>query len=194
LNRLTDIAGSLIGLVLLSPLFLTITALVKLQDGGPVLYRSMRVGRAGVPLGLIKFRTMVPHADRLGGGITVAQDPRVTPIGRLLRKSKLDELPQLWNVLCGEMSFIGPRPEDPRYVARYTPDHRRVLRFTPGITSPASVHYRHEERLLTAPDSDHIYLERILPDKIMLDLEYFTRRTLFTDVLLIARTLRELFK
>jgi lipopolysaccharide/colanic/teichoic acid biosynthesis glycosyltransferase len=194
LNRSLDISGAILGLAVLSPLLLILAWAVKAYDGGPVLYRAKRVGRGGKSFDLLKFRTMVPFADRVGGGITVSGDARVTPIGRMLRRYKLDEVPQLWNVLRGDMSFVGPRPEDPRYVARYAPHQRVVLEFTPGITSPASIKFRNEETLVSGPDWESTYLERILPEKLGLELEYFPRRTLAGDTLLIAKTLREVFR
>ncbi len=120
---------------------------------------------------------MVPNADRIGGGITVSDDKRVTRIGRILRKIKLDELPQLWNVVKGDMKLVGPRPEDPRFVAMYTPHQRRILNFAPGITSPASLEYRDEEAMLTGSDWQRTYLDDVLPRKLELDLDYFSRRT-----------------
>jgi lipopolysaccharide/colanic/teichoic acid biosynthesis glycosyltransferase len=160
--RFLEVALSLAGLVLLSPLFAILAVGVKMHDGGPVLYRARRVGRGGKEFSLLKFRSMIADADRRGLGLTVQGDPRVTPIGRLLRRTKLDELPQLLNVFRGEMSFVGPRPEDPRYVSRYTPEQRHVLDHRPGITSPASLAYRNEESLLGGEDGERVYVERIL--------------------------------
>lgn len=189
LVRFIDIAGATIGLVVLSPFFLLVAAWVHMQDGGPVFYRARRVGRGGRGFHLLKFRTMVPQADRLGGGLTVNGDDRVTRAGRVLRRFKIDELPQLWNVVRGDMSLVGPRPEDPRYVALYDSEQRGILMHLPGITSPASLAYRHEEALLTGPDWQQAYLNHVLPEKLALDLAYFHRRTLTSDMLLIGRTI-----
>ena len=159
-----------------------------------MFYLAGRVGRGGSIFRLLKFRTMVPHADRLGGGITVTGDNRVTGTGRILRHLKLDELPQLWNVLKGEMSLVGPRPEDPRYVALYKPNQRGILAYTPGITSPASLSYRNEQALLSGPDWQRTYLEEVLPHKIELDMDYFANRTISSDLLLIGRTIWGILK
>src|SRR5438552_2122313 len=144
LKHTFDVAVALIALVLLAPVFMLLGLLVKLGSQGPILYRATRVGWHARPFVLYKFRTMVDGADQLGAGITAQGDMRVTPIGRWLRRTKLDELPQLLNVLKGDMSLVGPRPEDPRYVALYTPEQRRVLSVRPGMTSLASIRYRHE--------------------------------------------------
>lgn len=187
--RSLDIIASLCGLVLLGPLFLLVALLIKLDSPGPVFFRSQRVGQDGRPFRLVKFRTMVAGAARSGPGITAAGDSRVTAVGRLLRRTKLDELPQLVNVLRGEMSLVGPRPEDPRYVALYTPEQRRVLAARPGITSPASLAYRHEEQLLVGPDWETVYVQKVMPHKLQLELDYLSRRTPLTDLGLILRTL-----
>lgn len=141
-----------------------------------------------------KFRTMVVDADRLGPGITTGSDPRVTSIGRVLRKTKLDELPQLINVLRGEMSLVGPRPEDPEYVAIYSPDQRRILNVKPGMTSAASLEYRDEEAVLSGENWETIYRTEILPAKINIDLEYIDERTVWTDLKIVARTIMSLFR
>jgi lipopolysaccharide/colanic/teichoic acid biosynthesis glycosyltransferase len=150
LKRVFDLCFAAAGLVLLSPVLLLLAALVKLSDGGPVFFRQQRVGQGGQPFWIVKFRTMVVNAEKAGPQVTRDADPRITRIGRLMRKLKLDELPQLWNVLVGDMSFVGPRPEVPRYVERYTPAQRRVLELKPGITDPASLEFREEEEMLAA--------------------------------------------
>ncbi len=147
-KRMLDLALSLAGLLLFSPLLLVIAILVKSSSAGPVWYRHRRVGRGGRPVGVVKFRTMCRNADRVGPAITSAADFRITPLGRHLRRLKLDELPQLWNVLVGEMSLVGPRPEAPGYVELYSPAQRKVLSVRPGITDSASIAYRREEDLL----------------------------------------------
>lgn len=186
---MVDIVASAAGLLVLSPLFLVIGALVKLQDGGPVFYRSMRVGRGGRLFSIYKFRSMMQGAERMGGGLTVRGDRRVTRMGRLLRAYKLDELPQLLNVMKGDMSLVGARPENPAFVARYTPEQREILRYRPGITSPASLHYRNEEELLEGANTEALYLERILPHKLSMDIAYLSRRTVRSDLMVILRTI-----
>jgi lipopolysaccharide/colanic/teichoic acid biosynthesis glycosyltransferase len=188
-QRIVDILASAVGLLLLSPVFLVIGAAVKLGDGGPVLYRSKRVGIGGKLFSIYKFRSMLQGAERMGGGLTVRGDRRVTRAGRLLREYKLDELPQLLNVLKGDMSLVGARPEDPGFVARYTPEQQEILRYRPGITSPASLHYRNEEELLGGGNTETLYLEKILPHKLSMDLAYLTRRTVRSDLVVILRTI-----
>lgn len=191
LRRLLDVIVTLTGLVLLSPALLGIALGVRLTSPGPILYRSRRVGKDGRPFSLLKFRTMVADADRIGPGITIEQDPRITPFGRWLRAHRLDELPQLWNVLVGEMSLVGPRPEDPRYGAHYSPEQRRVLEVRPGITGPAQIGFRNEpERLRHAADPEAAYLCEIMPAKLALDLAYLQRRTVWSDLGLLFNTLR----
>lgn len=176
-------------LVLGAPLILTLALAVRLTSPGPALHRATRVGRGGRPFTLYKFRSMRIGAAAAGPGITASGDPRITRVGALLRATKLDELPQLWNVVRGEMSLVGPRPEDPRYVERYTPDQRRILHWRPGITSPASVTYRDEERILAAAtDLDAAYAT-VMADKIAIDLAYFEKATLLGDLRWIGRTL-----
>jgi lipopolysaccharide/colanic/teichoic acid biosynthesis glycosyltransferase len=190
LKRAFDVAASTAGLLILWPFLLVIALIVKLSSPGPALYRASRVGRYGVPFGLLKFRSMVADADQIGPGITAASDARITPIGRVLRGTKLDELPQLINVLRGEMSLVGPRPEDPRYVALYTEAQRQVLNVRPGITSLASVQYRHEESLLTGEAWETHYIEQVMPEKLAIELEYVKRATFRDDILVVLATLR----
>ena len=186
--RLFDVIVSLAVLVLLSPVLLAVALAVKLHDGGPVLYGGRRVGRNGRIFRVLKFRTMAPDADRRGPGITAEGDPRITPVGRFLRKTKLDELPQFINVLKGEMGLVGPRPEDPRYVALYTDEQKKLLEVRPGITSPASVAFRHEESLLSGEEWEKTYVGRILPRKLEIEAEYLKHRTFLTDVGVLLRT------
>ncbi|MGA2244424.1 MAG: sugar transferase [Verrucomicrobiota bacterium] len=178
------------GFLFLSPVLGLLAVTVKLSDGGPVFYLQSRVGQHGRVFQIFKFRTMVLNADRLGLSVTRDRDPRITRIGRFLRKTKLDELPQLWNVLRGEMSFVGPRPEVPRYVARYTPEQRQVLVLKPGITDLATLAFRKEEELLaTAADTEKFYLEYCVPRKIELNLAYAREANVWKDVKIILRTL-----
>jgi lipopolysaccharide/colanic/teichoic acid biosynthesis glycosyltransferase len=188
-RRWLDVVTSLAGLILLSPLFLLVAVAIKLDSAGPVFYRAARVGKEGQPFRVYKFRSMVNDADRAGPGITTADDERITKLGRLLRRTKVDELPQLINVFRGDMSLVGPRPEDPRYVALYTQEQRQVLAVRPGITGPASVHYRHEEELLDGPNWEQVYIQEVMPHKLQMELDYLEQRTLWTDLGVIFETM-----
>lgn len=188
-KRIFDLLFATVGLVFLSPLFLVLAALVKLSDGGSVFFRQERVGRDGRPFRILKFRSMVANADKLGLSVTRDGDARITRIGRWLRKTKLDELPQLWNVFVGDMSFVGPRPEVPRYVEKYTPDQRRVLALKPGITDLATLKFRNEEELLrTATDTEKFYLDYCVPRKIELNLAYARTANVWEDTKIILQT------
>jgi lipopolysaccharide/colanic/teichoic acid biosynthesis glycosyltransferase len=189
LQRFIDIFAAAAGLLVLSPLLLVIALFIKLHDGGPVFYSSRRVGKGGILFSIHKFRSMVQNADKMGGGLTMKEDRRVTPIGRVLRRYKVDELPQLLNVLKGEMSLVGARPEDPRFVAQYTSEQRRILEYRPGITSPASLKFKNEEDLLSGENAEKLYVERLLPQKLAIDLEYEDQRTVRSDVKLILQTI-----
>lgn len=189
-----DVVISAIGLLFLSPLFLILAILIKMDSPGPVFYRARRVGKDGKLIHLLKFRTMVVGADERGPRITIAGDSRVTRIGRSLRRTKLDEVPQLFNVLKGEMSLVGPRPEDPRYAALYPEERRQLLDVRPGITSAASLAFRHEEELLSGPDWEEVYRNEILPAKLAIELAYQSKRTIWDDLVLIARTILTIFQ
>jgi FlaA1/EpsC-like NDP-sugar epimerase/lipopolysaccharide/colanic/teichoic acid biosynthesis glycosyltransferase len=182
-----------VGLVLLAPVLLVIALVVKLHDRGPVFYRATRVGKDGVGFKLYKFRSMTIGADKTGPAITAHNDARVTSIGRFLRNTKLDELPQLFNVLFGDMSVVGPRPEDPCYVDLYTAQQREVLRVRPGITSAASLKFRHEEDLLKGEDWETMYRTHIMPEKIAIDLDHIRNPNVFRDAGLIVSTIASLF-
>lgn len=189
-KRAFDLFWSLLGLALLAPALALVAILVKAEDGGPVFFRQARVGQGGRPFRIWKFRTMVVDAERKGRAITVGADPRITRIGRFLRAAKLDELPQLLNVVAGEMSLVGPRPEVPRYVELYTGSQRAILDLRPGITDLASIKYRHESELLAgAEDPDGTYIQAILPDKIRINLAYAARAGVGSDFLVILATL-----
>ena len=188
-KRLYDIFFSGCGLVLLAPLFAVIALLVRLADGGEVFYRQMRVGRGGREFVIYKFRTMVPAAEQAGPSVTKNGDRRITWIGRLLRKTKLDELPQLLNVLKGDMSLVGPRPEVPRYVRRYSPEQRAILQLKPGITDLASLCFRDEEALLANADNlEEFYLQHCVPRKIQLNQQYAAGANLWSDTWIILQT------
>lgn len=176
-------------LVFLAPLLALMAALVKLSSRGPVFFVQERIGRGGASFGLLKFRTMVIDARARGPKITVGADPRITPIGAVLRRYKLDELPQFANVLRGHMSLVGPRPEVPEYVAQYTEEQRHVFAVRPGITDPASLAYHDEASLLaTFDDPERAYREQVLPRKLALSLDYLARRTVASDLRVIAET------
>ncbi|MCE5240465.1 sugar transferase [bacterium] len=193
LKRPFDLVFAALGLVLCSPLFAVVALLIKLRDRGPVFYKQQRVGWHGKPFRMWKFRTMVVNADKIGKSLTVGRDPRITPVGHFLRQTKLDELPQLINVLRGEMSFVGPRPEVEEYVRLYTPEQAQVLDLRPGITDPASIKYRNESEILaTHTDPEQAYISEIMPEKIRLNLEYGARANVLTDLLVILRTLARL--
>lgn len=189
-KRAFDLFWSVLGLAVLSPLLLLVALLVKLEDGGPVFFRQVRIGRGGHPFLIWKFRTMVVDAERQGRAITVGQDRRITRIGRYLRNTKLDEFPQLLNVLAGEMSLVGPRPEVPRYVDHYTEAQRAILGLRPGITDLASIKYRNESDLLgQAEDPEATYVQVVLPDKIRINLAYAEGAGVGSDFLVILATL-----
>jgi len=189
-KRLYDLFFALGGLVVLSPLFLLIAIVIKLADRGDVFYRQIRIGRLGRPFRIAKFRTMISTAEQAGPAVTKHGDARITWIGRILRKTKLDELPQLWNVLKGEMSLVGPRPEVPRYVEQYTPEQRDILRYKPGITDLASLQFREEEALLGhAKNVEEFYVQHCVPRKLKLNQEYAARANLLSDTWIILQTI-----
>jgi lipopolysaccharide/colanic/teichoic acid biosynthesis glycosyltransferase len=189
-KRILDVVATSLGLAVLSPLLLLVALVVKLTSAGPVLFRQQRIGRRGRPFFVLKFRTMVPDAPKLGGPITFGNDPRITLPGGFLRRSKLDELPQLLNVLKGEMSLVGPRPEVPKYVEMFREDYNVILQVRPGITDLASIRYRDEAALLgKAADPESEYVHRVLPEKIRLAKEYVRRQSLRLDLSIIFATL-----
>lgn len=188
--RVCDFLGALIGLIVLSPLLLVVSLWIALDSRGGVFFRQLRVGKGGQTFKLLKFRTMRPDAES-GGQLTVGmRDPRITSVGALLRKYKLDELPQLINVLIGEMSLVGPRPEVPKYVELYSEEQRRVLQVRPGITDTASLKYFDENRLLAESDNaEETYVQEIMPAKIALNMEFIQRPTLGHYFSIIFRTI-----
>lgn len=193
-KRALDVLISLAALVVLSPLFLLAALLVKLTSEGPVFYRQNRVGRDARIFQILKFRSMAVDADQQGWGITVGGDERVTRFGQIMRDLKIDELPQLWNVLHGDMSLVGPRPEIPSYVAVYSRQQLAVLSVRPGITDPASIRYRHEERVLAgSTDPEEFYRRVVLPHKLTLNLEYIDQVSFSRDIRLILQTARSIF-
>lgn len=193
LQRAFDVAASVWGLVLLGPFMLVVAMLIVLDSRGPVFYRQVRVGRFGAPFRIHKFRTMQVGADARGPQLTVRDDDRVTRVGRVLRRYKIDELPQLIDVALGDMSIVGPRPEVPRYVEHYTPEQRRLLAVRPGITDLASLTYREENDLLASGDDvERRYLEEVLPRKLALSLEHLDRKNLVYDLTIIVATIGRL--
>ena len=190
LKRAMDIVISGGALLVIWPVLLLIALAIKIDDPGPVFYRQVHVGKDGKEFRIFKFRTMIVDADKKGLQITVGKDNRITRIGRLLRKTKLDELAQLINVFVGEMSFVGPRPEVPRYVNLYTPYQRQVLLVRPGITDYASIAYRNENDMLEgAEDPDRMYIDVIMPDKIELNMKYLREISPLADIRLILSTI-----
>ena len=185
LKRAFDLILSIVFLLITSPILLGIALAIKLDSPGPVLFKGLRVGVDGAVFSILKFRTMRDGPTSSGPAVTGKKDQRITRVGGFLRTYKLDEIPQLLNVIKGEMSLVGPRPEDPKYVAHYTAEQRKVLSIRPGIASPAAVEYRHEEEILAdvpAEEIDRLYLEDILPPKLALDLVYLDNHSLITDI------------
>ncbi len=195
-KRLFDVVGAGLALMLFSPLLLVLALVIRLDSPGPVFFRQERVGRHGVPFRIHKFRTMVADAPARGLALTVGADPRITRCGAWLRRTRLDELPQLIDVLRGAMSLVGPRPEVPRYVQHYPPGLReRALAVRPGITDPSSLEFIDEANLLAnAADPEREYIERILPRKLQCAADYADRASLWTDLRVIWRTLRVLVR
>jgi lipopolysaccharide/colanic/teichoic acid biosynthesis glycosyltransferase len=194
LKRLFDFVVSLLGFFLLLPMFALITLAIKLDSAGPVFYRGSRAGILGKPFRIFKFRTMVVNADKIGGPSTADDDPRITRVGKLLRKYKLDEMSQLLNVLKGEMSLVGPRPEVQQYVELFTDDERAILTIRPGITDWATLWNTDEGAVLAGnPDAERTYLEKIRPTKIALQLAYARERSFSTDLNILFQTLLAIF-
>jgi len=195
LKRGFDIIFSLLGLIVLLPAFLVIATAIKLDSNGPVFFRQVRVGKNGKEFKILKFRTMVVDAEKKGLQITVDKDSRITKVGRFLRKYKLDEFPQLINVLVGDMSFVGPRPEVPKYVALYNDEQKIVLKVKPGITDIASIEYKDENTLLNQNDNpEKTYIEEIMPAKLKLNIDYIKSISIIYDIKLILKTMFVIFK
>ena len=191
MKRIFDIAFSFLGLLLLLPLLFLIAIMIKKEDYGPVFYRGERVGKNGMLFRIYKFRTMVVNAEKIGPSSTSDDDPRITKIGRFLRKYKLDELPQLINVLKGEMSFVGPRPEVKKFTDLYTEEEKAILSVRPGITDWASLWNSDEGSILAGvEDPDRVYMEKIRPEKIRLQLKYVRERSLWVDIKIIFKTIK----
>lgn len=194
-KRALDLAVSVPALVALTPVFCVVAALVKAGSQGPVFYAQERVGRRGRPFRLWKFRTMVADADKSGPAVTSSGDARITPLGRTLRKWKLDELPQLWNVVRGDMSLVGPRPEVRKYTDIFRDDYSEILEISPGITDYAALEYRNEEEVLARyPDAEEAYTSVVLPEKIALYRQYLREMGFRSDLKIIFRTIREVIR
>lgn len=194
MKRFFDIVFSFLGLLLLSPLFIVLAVWIKCDSRGPVFYRQVRVGRHNRDFRIFKFRSMRVGSDK-GSLVTIGgRDPRITRSGYFIRKLKIDELPQLINVLTGDMSFVGPRPEVRKYVDMYTTEQLHVLDVRPGITDLASILYRNENDLLaTAADPERFYIETVMPDKLRINLQYVQNHSLWGDIKLIFKTLSVVF-
>jgi lipopolysaccharide/colanic/teichoic acid biosynthesis glycosyltransferase len=187
-KRAFDLVSASLALVVLAPVLGVIAALIKLSGPGPAFFLQERTGKDGKPFFIYKFRTMVPDAARLGPGVTGAGDPRVTRVGNLLRVTKFDELPNLLNVVRGEMSLVGPRPDLPRFMSALTPEQRKILTFRPGLTGPTQLRYIAEEELLSPVNIDENYIENLFADKIASDLDYVSNWSMRKDLLLILYT------
>ena len=188
MKRAFDFLVALVGLAVTSPVLAAAAVAVKLDSPGPVFYNGRRVGKDGQEFLIHKLRSMHAGADAAGPAVTAGDDPRTTRTGRFLRRSKLDELPQLLNVLKGEMSLVGPRPEHPRYVERYTAEQRRLLSVRPGITGPASLAFIDEETQLRGGQPEDRYLNDVMPRKLALELSYLDQATMANDIKILIRT------
>ena len=194
LRRIFDLLVAICVLILLAPLFVLCVIFNKLLSPGPIFYKARRIGRNETVFDMYKFRSMIINADSIGIALTAYEDQRITPIGRFLRRWKLDEVPQLVNVLKGQMSIVGPRPEAPDYVFYYTDQQKQVLAVRPGITGPAQFAHRYEEQMLKGQiDPEKFYLSQIMPKKIAIDLEYIQKRTIATDMWWLLKTVFGLF-
>jgi len=191
MKRGFDLVISMFGLIMLAPVQAAVAQAIKMESRGPVFYRGVRAGRHGKPFRIFKFRTMVMNAEALGSASTAEDDRRITRVGRILRKVKLDELPQLLNVLRGEMSLVGPRPQVTWAVEQYTAEERTILRVRPGITDPASVRFRNESEILRgSADPDKDYFEKIHPEKMRLSIEYVRKQSFMLDCKILLQTMR----
>jgi len=190
MKRSFDLILSLLGLIVLAPVFAAAAVAIRIESAGPMFYRGVRAGRYGKAFRIFKFRTMVVNAEALGSASTPEDDQRITRVGRFLRKLKLDELPQLLNVVRGEMSLVGPRPQVPWAVEQYTPEERTILKVRPGITDPASVRFRNEGEILRgSADPDEDYFEKIHPEKMRLSIEYVQKQSFLLDCKILLQTM-----
>lgn len=193
-KRPIDFVLAIIGLVIVLPIILLIAFLIKFGSPGPIFYRGVRAGRYGIPFRIFKFRTMVVNAEKIGGPSTALNDPRLTPVGKFLRKYKLDELPQLFNIISGEMSFVGPRPQVEKYTNLYKGEETIILHVRPGLTDYASIHLIHLDALLGDKNVDEKYITEIEPLKNKLRIKYVKEISLWVDVKIFFLTIVQLFK
>lgn len=195
LKRVFDVVAACILLALLAPVMVVVSVLIKLDSPGPALYKQTRITQYGKEFRILKFRTMVTNADQLGSQLTVEDDPRITKVGNVIRKYRIDEFPQLFNVLMGDMCFVGTRPEVKKYVDLYTDEMYATLLLPAGITSEASIHYKDEgQALFNASDIDEYYVDHVLPEKMEWNLKGLHSFGLFSDFMLMVRTVLEVFK
>ena len=195
IKRIFDFAVAIILLILLSPLFILVSIAIKLDSPGPILFRQIRITQYGKRFKIYKFRTMVENAEKLGSQVTVGDDKRITKVGRILRKYRLDEIPQLFNVISGDMTFVGPRPEVEKYVEKYTDEMKATFLIPAGITSEASIEFKDEEKLLSAADDvDKTYVEVILPKKMEINLRSLENFSFFNDVKVMVKTILAVLK
>ena len=195
MKRIFDLFFSFLGILFLLPIYIIIAILIKIDSNGDILYKQERIGKNGIPFYVFKFRTMIPNAFSKGALTVGSRDPRVTNIGFYLRKYKLDELPQLFNVFLGEMSFVGPRPEVREYTDLYDQNQKKVLSVKPGITDYASIKYRNENDLLAnSNDPEKLYIEEIMPNKLELNLQYINNNNVFKDIEIIFSTFYTIIK
>lgn len=194
MKRSFDVLFGLAGLIVLSPLMAVIASLIKMDSEGPVFYRGVRTGLHGKPFRIFKFRTMVAHAERLGGPSTALNDPRITKVGRFLRKYKLDELPQLINILINDMSFVGPRPQVEKYTRLYDEQENIILNVKPGLTDYASIYYIHLDVLLGDENVDEKYIREIEPHKNRLRIQYVKEQSFLRDMKILAMTFLRMLK
>ncbi|MEQ8360299.1 MAG: sugar transferase [Cytophagales bacterium] len=196
MKRFLDLIVSFLGLIILSPILLIIAILIVIDSGFPVFFKQQRVGKGNIDFGMLKFRTMRKDADKKGLLITVGgRDSRITRVGYYLRKYKLDEFPQLFNVLKGEMSLVGPRPEVRKYVEHYSEEQMKVFSIKPGITDYASIQFRNENELLAGRDNpEEFYIKEIMPVKLSFNLEYLRKRTFWGDMAILFQTVLSIFR
>lgn len=193
-KRIFDLIVAIISLIFLFPVFIIISVAIKIDSEGPVMFRQVRVTQYGKQFRIFKFRTMVNNADKIGGQITIKNDSRITRVGKILRKFRLDEFPQLFNIILGDMSFVGPRPEVVKYVEKYTDEMMATLLLPAGVTSEASIKYKDEEELLSiAHDADEVYIYKILPEKMKYNLKSIEEFNFFSDIKTMIKTVFEVF-
>lgn len=195
MKRIFDLFFSFLGILFLLPIYIIIAIFIKIDSNGDILYKQERIGKNGIPFYVLKFRTMIPNAFSKGALTVGSRDPRVTNIGFYLRKYKLDELPQLFNVFLGEMSFVGPRPEVKKYTDLYNAEQKKVLSVAPGITDYASIKFRNENDLLSVSDDpEKLYIDQIMPEKLNLNLKYINDNNVFKDIKIIFNTFYTIIK